>query len=668
MQKVTKMKKIITCITLLSLGFSYSQTIDSLKSTDLENVIIIGKKNKDYQKESKPLSTLDEYMENSGKINMIKRGSYAWEPMINNMTTERISVTIDGMKIFNACTDKMDPITSYVEISNLKNLELYSGLQSGIHGGSGIGGGLDLNLNKAGFSQKKWKAALNTGYESNGDYHTNGLDLAYSSPKFYTNLGIFHRKSENYEAGGHQEISFSQFEKFNTYANAGYQFSRSRSLEASLIYDDASNIGYPALTMDVKTARAWITSLSYKKENISNTLSLWETKLYYNSITHKMDDTKRPDVPIHMDMPGLSKTYGFYSMLKGKTSRHSFTFNWDGFYNQSEAEMTMYPNNPNESPMFMYTWPDVRTFNTELSLEDEYSFNENHSLHFSGNLSFQREGIQSDFGLRSIRIFYPDTDQYQNRFLAKATAHYQYHKNNFKLIIGGGYGERAPSVSEAYGFYLFNSFDNYDYIGDPDLKKEKSLEGNISITLKKGPFNLNFETNYFHFFDYILGIPDPSLSPMTIGARGVKLYTNLSYASIFNTRLQLKYRFLNYFEWMSQVSYSLGRDNHNAPLPLIAPFMYSSGLYFQKNKFSSEIDIKGAGKHNDYSSGFGESKTPDYLIYNLSLGYTLKINHYELAFKAGVENIFDKNYTTYSDWNNIPRKGRNYFFNVLFNL
>ena len=31
---------------------------------------------------------------------------------------------------------------------------------------------------------------------------------------------------------------------------------------------------------------------------------------YYNHITHNMDDTKRPDVVTHMDMPGKSQTAG----------------------------------------------------------------------------------------------------------------------------------------------------------------------------------------------------------------------------------------------------------------------------------------------------------------------------------------------------------------------
>jgi iron complex outermembrane receptor protein len=34
--------------------------------------------------------------------------------------------------------------------------------------------------------------------------------------------------------------------------------------------------------------------------------------------------------------------------------------------------------------------------------------------------------------------------------------------------------------------------------------------------------------------------------------------------------------------------------------------------------------------------------------------------------KVGIENIFDSYYSTFSDWNNIPRKGRNVFLNLAF--
>ena len=55
------------------------------------------------------VASIDEHLGRLSKVEMVRRGNYAWEPVVNNMATERVSTTIDGMKIFYACTDKMDP-------------------------------------------------------------------------------------------------------------------------------------------------------------------------------------------------------------------------------------------------------------------------------------------------------------------------------------------------------------------------------------------------------------------------------------------------------------------------------------------------------------------------------------------------------------------------------
>ncbi|WP_128331474.1 TonB-dependent siderophore receptor [Apibacter sp. HY039] len=660
------MKKILTFLCLLYFHFFYTQIADSLKNITIENIIILGTKKPDISSESKPLATMDEYMENSGKIDLIRRGNYGWEPSLNGMTSERISLTLDGMKLFNACTDKMDPVTSYVEISNLKNIQVSSGLQGGIHGGNSIGGNITMNLKKTGFLQKKWSKSLYTGYETNGNYFINGIDISHSNKKFYFSSGLFHRKSENYKSGGQKEIYFSQFEKTNLYTHLGYRISKSQFLESTFILDKATHVGYPALTMDVKKAEAWIGSLSYRKENISYLLDSWESKIYFNSITHIMDDTHRPNNPVHMDMPGRSNTLGFYSTVKGKTSSHSFIAHWDGFYNRSQAEMTMYPKNSDVSPMFMYTWPDIRTFNTSFFLEDRYTLDALNSFSISARWGYQKDGINEEIGLKSIQIFFPQTAQFNHRIFLKATAFYEYTANDFHISLGGGYGERTPSVSEAYGFYLFNNFDNFDYIGNPTLKNEKSWEGSFIMHGKIKSLKLETGSSYFYFNDYITGKKNEELSPMTLGAKGVKIYNSLKYASIFTTYLQLNYTICNRWKWSSRFSYQKGRDDKGTSLPLIAPFSYTSSILFNKNRFTGEFLFKGSGRQKNYDPDFGNQKFSDFIIYNFSTGYSFLFGSYKLVSKIGVENLLDKKYTTYSDWNNILRKGRNFFINISF--
>ena len=70
----------------------------------------------------------------------------------------------------------------------------------------------------------------------------------------------------------------------------------------------------------------------------------------------------------------------------------------------------------------------------------------------------------------------------------------------------------------------------------------------------------------------------------------------------------------------------------------------------------------------EFAATYGQTKTPDYLIFNFNAGYTFHYNQNLIKLQTGVENIFDKYYTTFSDWNKIPRMGRNVFVNLTFSF
>lgn len=665
----SKMKKTIPLffLSVFYLNFS-AQDIqhDSLKHSNIQEVIVIGTKDIS-QKQSKPLSSIDEYLEQSANINMLKRGAYAWEPILNNMPTERTLVTIDGMRIFGACTDKMDPVTSYVEVSNLSRAEISSG-QSGSSHGSTIGGSIDLVREKSTFGDEKFRFGLNSGFESVNLQKIFGSSVSYRNTKFYTDLNFMNRDAENYKAGNGEEIRFSQYRKFNISGISGVKIGKNKLLEASVIYDKANDVGYPALPMDVSLAEALITSLKFQYLPKNKFISDWETKIYFNTITHRMDDTKRPSVPIHMDMPGWSKTAGYFSKLQTTLNQHHFNLNLNGFYNQSVAEMTMYPTNPTENLMFMYTWPDVRTFNQGIFLEDHFQLDDFSEFRFSASLSYHSNKVQSDFGLNSLQIFYPEMMAQNNRILKSVSANYSRNQFGFEYGIGVGYGDRAPSVSEGYGFYLFNSSENYDYIGNPNLKNESSLEANAYLSLKKTNFFGKISSSYFHISNYIVGKVNPNFAPMTIGAKGVKLYSALDYATIFNISLDAEIKVLPELKWTSQVVYSRGKDFENVNLPFISPISYLSKILFEKNKFNAEVSVNGNLKNSSYASVYGEKPVSDYVLLNANLGYKFDFGHSKIFTKLGVENLLDRNYTTYADWNRIPRPGRNFFVNINYNF
>ncbi len=654
---------------ICTITFAQDQAIDNKETdtliTHLDEIKVVGRHKLSNYRQKKTLSSIDAYLEKSNRITMIKRGNYAWEPTLNNMVSDRLSVTIDGMQIYGACTDKMDPITSYVDVSNLEKVIVTSG-QEGTENANCIGGGIDLKLPESKYYNSGIKSSFDLGYETNGNYKTAGVDLAYSSNKLYLSGDGIYRKSDNYDAGDNEEIKYSQFEKYNISLQAGYKLSDHDNIDATMIYDEATDVGYPALPMDVSLAKATIASVAYSYNNDAVFVKNWETKLYFNTITHIMDDSKRPDVPIRMDMPGWSDTYGMYSKLKAKVKKHKLSLNLNAHYNRSLAEMTMYPNDPNENIMFMYTWPDIRTVYSGIYAKDEFDISTKEKLNLSARIGYQNNTVKNETGLESLQIFYSQISASKSRLLTSFSANYFVKHKKIDFSFGLGYGERAPSVSEGYGFFLFNSFDNYDYIGNPTLKNEKSTEINFKAHYHQKRFKVGIEASYFHIYDYIIGQTDTSLSPMTIGANGVRIYNALQYASIYNTFVNISYTLHKTLSINASVGYHYGQGSDDNNLPLISPISYLAEINYSLKNFNAALQLNGNTNQDNHSIFYGEDQTPAFAILNLNLGNTFFIKDHRLVLKYGIENIFDTHYSTYADWNNIPRQGRNFYINTSY--
>ena len=643
-----------------------SDTVTTDKTQNLDEVVIVSETGRGRKRSVKgQVASIDEHLGVLRHVNLVRRGTYAWEPVVNNMQTERLSTTIDGMKIFYACTDKMDPVTSYVESGNLQSISLNSGLDGNPQATGNIGGSLDLKLRKAGFDNDPFHASASAGHEWNGHVQVYGADAALSSHRTYLNAGAFYRHADNYKVGGGDELQFSQFRKVNVFTNAGFRLAEKDMLEATFIFDRATDVGYPALNMDVAKAEGLITSLSYK--HLFSKAS-WETKVYYNHITHVMDDTTRPDVAIHMDMPGDSWTAGIYSLLTTSIKQHDLALNYDLYYNRLFADMTMYPGGA--APMYMVTWPDVGTLNTGLALTDNVRIARNQSLRLSAKLAWQQQKLNNEEGYHALRVFFPGMTDAYHQTTGRIAAAYQWSMVNGQWSIGAGWGSRAPTVTEAYGYYLNNTFDQYDYIGNPSLKNESAIEVNAAYqwSMFNGQCSIGIDANTFFFSNYIIGQFETRLSPMTVGAEGVKVYGNISHATIANASLTADWQLTEQLHWNGKVSYSSGRDADGDPLPLISPVSWQTELQYQYQRLQAQATVKGNTRQSNYGEKYGETPASEWAIVNLSAQYQFGIRNSEFIIRLGVENLFDKQYATYADWNHIPQKGRNIYMNLTLEL
>jgi len=639
---------------------------DTIKGLKLEEIIVVGQRPSEL-KNPKPVASLDQYLEKSVNINMIRRGAYAWEPFLNGMSSERGLVTIDGMRIYAACTDKMDPVTSYVEISNLSRVSIHDGVNSS-GGGATLAGTMNLERKKSSFRSNTMSARAFAGFETNNKQKIVGAGFSKSKSKVFSDFDVSYRQAADYKSGGGQLVKYSGFTKYNASMVAGYKLTEHQDLEASLIYDRAVNVGYPALPMDVSLAEALISSVAYTRHHISSSINKWESKVYFNKVTHVMDDSQRPDVPVRMDMPGWSNTLGFYSKLTGRKGFHDWSANLSGHQNTSLAEMTMYANAAGQRDMFMLTWPGVRTTYGDIYLEDRLQLRSGLTSSLSAGIAVHDNRITELLGLESLRIFYPSLTNNTTRVLTRLAANTNYKNDNWDYLIGLSYGQRAPSISEGYGYYLFNSFDRFDYIGNPVMKNETSSSVNAALSYEHNGLSVRLSGSFYHISHYIIGRPAPEFSAMTIGAEGVKVYEQLRYANIVNNGIEIKYSSESGISYEGNMSYRRGWGAGAINLPLIQPLSYNSVLTYSRRSFAFNLTWTGAFNQRRFNQEFGERALAAYQLFGLAVTKRVKLSRHSIILKSGVENIFDRLYTTFADWNRVPRMGRNFYINILWDF
>ncbi len=666
MKKLLLITSILSGISVAGFSQSYQSWLDSIKNPDyianeylLEEIVFHQTDSSKRYVNDLAMTRTDDILERSEGVWMIKRGAYAAEPVIRGLSGNRVLVTFDGMRIKGACTDKMDPTTSYIEPNNLEKIESTNGNLNAMNG-SNIGGNLNFKIKKPVYnSTTPFSGKFETKYNAVSHGMENAFLMNYSKSNIAVIGGFTYRKNENYRDGKGNVIENSGFNKVNYNLSISHKSNQSL-LNLSYIGDRAWDIGYPALPMDVAHANADILSMEYSYWPTSGIWDEYSIKLYHNQIDHLMDDSNR-DVEVRMDMPGKSQSTGGYFIGK-KSISDKWTFDIKGDVNYSilNAEMTMFA--AEAPPMYMLTWPKIETMNSGFAGSSNYQFNSNWNINSIVRIEFAQNKILSDLGKAQFSVF--GYSEFQQNYLLP-TASLQLKRTNAKNTYVAwdlSYSERAPDESEQYGFYLYNNQDGYDYLGNPFLDKERSFQMQLSTGLSTKYINLN--AHYFNYIikDYIMAQTDPALSAMTPGAMGVRIYENEDMAFYQGFECSFTASF-NQWNMASNAKYTHASLKSGGPLPLIPPIKWMNRIeYRSKFGLSLQAELNYSAGQYRVNKEYNEDTTHDFLIINLHLQQSLLKNQLKkLVIQAGVDNLTNMYYHEHLDWNNIPRPGRNIY-------
>lgn len=641
-----------------------------LKTLELSEVVVCDQSHSNENTQSanfykaNKLATTEDVLARMMGVSLIKRGAYGLEPVLRAYSAGQINVTINGMRIYGACTDKMDPATIYIEPNNLQTIHATHGA-SGSKTGASIGGALDMEMKQAAFSHcRKVYTNATSSYSSINNAFNVAAAVNLSFEKVALRVNGTYRKAFNYRAGGGSLVKHSAYEKVNFGTSVAFRLPKQHKIILDYVGDIGWNIGYPSLTMDAGKAIANIASVSHVWVSSNLVVRNIESKVYFNHIYHAMDDTQREDTLMHMDMPGWSYTAGWFSEANLQTSsRNKIKVRADYAGNFSKAEMTMYPEKG--QPMFMLTLPDNFRHFAGLYVEDIFEFSKQQSIQLNARVEYMRAALVSDFARKQASIFSADT--VVNRVTPTVSASYHaLFKKYFisKLLLS--YGERSPNAGELFGFYLYNRFDGFDYIGNTKLKNERTLQAEWNIGAVHQYFSISGAVFYNHIYNYIMGATQSSFSAMTEGARGVKQFENMGQAFITGVEGKLQLNDIKGFRSMHTAKYSYAQLTSGEPLPQIAPLKCYHVVRYSVKGWHIQAEAEWALAQKRVNSFSGESTTPAYGLLHLRTGYQLLLQSHLLQLNFAVENVLDTNYREHLDWGNIPRQGRNFIVTLSY--
>jgi hemoglobin/transferrin/lactoferrin receptor protein len=310
-----------------------------------------------------------------------------------------------------------------------------------------------------------------------------------------------------------------------------------------------------------------------------------------------------------------------------------------------------------------------------------HQYNVSNQYFLQTGLRYNYFGLKSDFDTTYFPL--PFTKAVQNSQAITGSIGITYNPNdNWAINLNLSSGFRAPNVDDIGK--IFDSEPGAVVVPNPNLSAEYAYNAELGIA-KIFSNNLKIDiTGYYTFLndaivrkDFMLNGLDSVLYDGTLSQ--VQAMQNSANAYVWGIQAGFELKILDQLSFSNKLNYQKGEeelDNGNrSPLRHAAPFFTNSHLHFRMQNLyidlsliyngeisNSKLAEEEKGKINIYAiDEFGKPYSPSWYNINLKLQYLVTNN---ISTTFGIENITDQRYRPYSS--GISGPGRNFIFSLKF--
>ena len=671
---------------------------------------------------------------NSGIVAMQKSQQGGGSPILRGFEASRILLVVDGVRMNNAIY-RAGHLQNIVTMDNniLERAEILLGPSSTVYGSDALGGVIhfftrNAELSKNGFLNTKGNAFFR--YGSVNAEKTGHFDLNLGGQKFasltsftFSDFGDLRMGEKTNKTQGSQFGVRTQYAKraadnlsdivvdtYNPFSNSDpfkqvasgfkqydilqkFLFTSSVRVKhlANLQYSNSTDIPrYDRLTDPQGNGLKFgewyygpqkrllgaynlsVTDLGTFADALSATISFQDVEESRHD--RRFNSNNRNDRNEHIKVWGL--TIDFNKLI----GKNNLRYGIDGQFNSltSTAQVTNIVTGV-ESPQNT-RYPDGDNTMNTMAAFVSHTLQINELWTLTDGIRMGGSFLNSTF-IDKIFFPFPFDNIKQNNLVGSGNLGIIYSPSSWKISLLASTGYRSPNIDDMAK--VFESVAGTAtsvgtlIVPNPDLKPEKTINGDLSITKFFGD-KVRLEGVVFatRFYDAIATRPTSFNGQSQINYTGftanVVSSQNVATAYVYGFNTTVRADITDNLALTASYNYTHGRAKNeggpDTPLDHIAPIFGRVGFQYNTAKFKSELFSNFSGwKYLSQYSSSGEDNLqyataegmPSWYTINVRAGYDINKT---FTVQVGIDNIFDLQYRTFASGINSP--GRNVFGTV----
>ena len=656
--------------------------------------------------------TLSDVLAGEPGISLVRDGGWGTSVNIRGLGESRLVTLVDGNRIETA--NDLVAGLSLFDVNEIERVEVIKGAASSIFGTGAMGGVVNIMTRKGNYYNKPTIHGSASGvYENVNQLLGTHLEVESGAPRWKVRLAGGYRDAGNYRTP-EGIMENSQFSDRNLNATIGIKPLKNHELEVNAQHYQAFNVGIPggapfgpAATATYPEERRQLVSARYTVRNLLPAMNEMSVRFYHQYILRDVDMVPNtpPSVSGNQRLTALRvlprgqhyttgmvletrwKT-GKNSQLAGgldfwerrlKTSREKWIRQeiLDPFQNVLKTLEVVRTERPN---------PDSRFGSGGLFIQHEHTLLDGKlDLTYGARADIIR--VENEIGLDpvGIRVDGIDKDPVPNQritFNADTTHTLSWSANvsglyhltpNFDLTANVGRSFRSPSLEERFKYIDLGSKVR---LGDPTLKPEKGVFGDLGIRIWKDRFQLQANGFIQALDDMIIEQPGEFIYTLATGnSAGITdtlpalINTNIDKALLAGFDASVNWQALRNLVVSGKSAYVRGfNTRQGTDLPLIPPMSAGGGIRYQlPGILTIEWTTTRVFAQNRVAAG--EKPTEGYWLTDVAVySFQKQLGIATFQVFAGVDNLFNASYRNHLATNRgliVAEPGRNVFVKLL---